>query len=77
MIEIIPREKAESLDSYIPSVRSVVLSSPEESTFILLTVDDVLNTTFDLAIYAYGEIIYLSNEKYRKAVSDFLTQYNL
>lgn len=77
MIEIIPREKAESLDSYISSVRSVVLSSPAESTFILITEDGVLNTTFNLAIYAYGEIIYISNEKYRKAVSDFLTQYNL
>ena len=77
MIEIIPRENAETLDSYILSVRSIVLSSPAESTFILITEDGVLNTTFDLAIYAYGEIIYISNEKYRKAVSDFLTQSNL
>ena len=51
MIEIIPREKAESLDSYIPSVCSVVLSSPEESTFILITVDGVLNTTFNLPMF--------------------------
>ncbi len=76
MIEIIPREKAESLDTYIQGVKSKIYSYPD-CAYLLISDERLFSTSFDIAIVSYGEIKYLSDEKYRDSVQDFLAQNNL
>lgn len=76
MIEIIPEEKAESLDPYIPGLKSKIYSYPD-CTYLLISEERILSTSFNIAIVSYGGIKYLSDEKYRAKVQDFLSQNNL
>lgn len=77
MIEIIPKEKAESMDVYMPGLKSKIYSYPEDSTYLLISDDKVLSTSFNIAIVLDEEIKYISDERYRSKVQDFLSQNNL
>ena len=74
MIEFIPREKAESLAYMFPSLLSFILTCPDDARYILVSSDNVLSVSFEIAIAEGDDVIFATDPAIIPQARSFLAQ---
>ena len=75
-IERISKEKAGSLGFKIPSLISLLPLKGEDAEYYLISEDGLFSVTFTVAIVEEAAVTYISDEKLRKTVEDYLKSQN-
>lgn len=69
-IEKITKEKAISLR--LPFLLSHISTAPEEAEYYLLSVDKILSVYFVVAIVLFNNVLFITDEDYRKDIEKHL-----
>lgn len=75
-IERISKEKAESFGFKIPSLMTLLPLKGEKAEYYLISEDGLFSVTFTVAIVEEGVVTYITDEKLRKTVEDYLKSQN-